>query len=64
MLAPNLNGDEILSAARCFFPWRLMRWQLGPPNAHAELGKRKATAETKTRIAKKEKYNGRLQQSH
>src|ERR1700684_3649991 len=23
MLASTLNGDEILSAARCFFPWRL-----------------------------------------
>jgi hypothetical protein len=33
MLAPSLNGDEILSEARCFFPWRLMRWQLGPRNA-------------------------------
>src|ERR1700734_1346035 len=33
MLAPNLNGDEILAAARRFFPSRLMRWQLGPRNA-------------------------------
>jgi hypothetical protein len=39
MLAPNLNGDETLSAASRFFPWRLMRWQLGPWNA--ELGERK-----------------------
>jgi hypothetical protein len=33
MLAPNLNGDEILSAAKRFFPGRLRRWQLGPRSA-------------------------------
>jgi hypothetical protein len=31
---------------------------------NAELGKRKVAAETKARIAKKEKYNARPQQSH
>jgi hypothetical protein len=30
----------------------------------AELGKQRAATETKTRIVKKEKYNGRSQQSH
>src|SRR6202035_4275761 len=30
---PNLNGDEVLSTARCFFPRRSLRWQLGPRNA-------------------------------
>jgi hypothetical protein len=33
MLAPKLDGDEILRAAKRFFPWRLMPWQIGPLNA-------------------------------
>jgi hypothetical protein len=35
MLASNLNGDEILSAAKRFFPGRLRRWQLGPRSAES-----------------------------
>src|SRR5580704_18460987 len=51
-------------AATCFFPWRFMGWQLGPRNAHQELGKPEAAAQIGARIAKKEKYNGRYQRPH
>src|ERR1700683_3886244 len=41
MLAPNLKGNEILSATRRFFPSRLMRWQLGPRSAECGAVKRR-----------------------
>src|ERR1700744_5168196 len=64
MLAPNLDGGEIRWAATCFFAWRLMRWHLGPRNAECGTGKTESCRATRARIAKKEKYNARPQQSH
>ena len=46
MLPPNLKGDEILSASRRFFPWRLMRRQLGHRNAKCRTWKGKGFART------------------
>lgn len=37
MLAPSLKGDGTLSAAMCFFPWRLIGRRRGPRNAEQGL---------------------------